>query len=277
MHKSVFIAAAVAAGAFPAPASAQPGQAGQEVEREAADRSGPKWRLYVYSGASFSTRDRDELGRTNYYRVPVGARLTKGPFRLSASIPYVIVDGPGSLIGDDEGDEIGDPLIADDGSRSGWGDLRLTGRYRLPKETLAGFELDLMGSVKLPTASRKERLGTGEVDYALGAELSRDIGGIEPFVSGQYRINGDRPDLDYRNTVAASAGFGARLSRRTRARLEYNYAQSRIRGNSAIHSVGAGVTTRLSRRLSFSGTGSVGLSERAPDFSLRSTLTWRAF
>lgn len=261
--------------AQPARAQAQDPWAGKAAERrQASDRAVPDWRLYLSSGASFATRD-DELGRTNYYRIPLGARLSKGRFRLSATIPYVMVRGPGSLIGD--GDEIGGIPVTNDRKRSGLGDLRLTARYRLPKSALGGFELDLMGRVKVPTASRKERLGTGEVDYALGAEVSRDLGRFEPFVSAQYRLNGDRPDFDYRNTVATSVGTGVRLNRRTRASFSYDYSQSRIRGHSGFHSLDAGVSTRLSSRASWSASGSVGLSRRAPDFGVRSTITWRAF
>lgn len=267
---------AIAIGPLARPAQAQDQWSGKAAERrQATDRSGPDWRLYLSSGASFVTRDRDDLGRTNYYRIPLGARLSKGRFRLSATIPYVVVRGPGSLIGD--GDEIDDIPAADDRKRSGLGDLRLTARYRLLKSALGGFELDLMGRVKVPTASRKERLGTGEVDYALGAEVSRDVGQFEPFVSAQYRLNGDRPDFDYRNTVATSVGTGVRLNRRTRASFSYDYLQSRIRGNSGFHSLDAGVSTRLSSRASWSTSGSVGLSKRAPDFGVRSTITWRAF
>jgi hypothetical protein len=266
---------AVATAALAQPAHAQDERADRPAERaDTRDRSGPDWRLYLSSGVSYVTRD-GELGRTNYYRVPFGARITKGPFRLSASIPYVIVRGPGSVIGEGE-DEIDDALT-DDGTRKGLGDLRLTARYRLPKSALGGFELDLLGRVKVPTASREKRLGTGEVDYAVGAELSRDVGQLEPFVSAQYRFNGDRPDLDYRNTVAASAGTAVRLGRRTRASVSYDYSQSRIRGRSAISSLGAGLSTRLSKRLSLSGSGSVGLSKRAPDFGLGTSITWRAF
>lgn len=242
--------------------------------RDSRDGSGPDWRLYLSSGVSYATRD-GELGRTDYYRVPLGARITKGPFRLSASIPYVMVNGPGALIGD--GDDDFDDITSDDRTREGLGDLRLTARYRLPKSSLGGFELDLLSRVKVPTASREKRLGTGEFDYALGGELSRDVGQLEPFISAQYRFNGDRPDFDYRNTVAASAGTAFRFSRGARASVSYDYSQSRIKGRSGSHSLDAGISTRLSKRVSLSGSGSIGLSKRAPDFGLGSTITWRAF
>lgn len=276
MKKLACAVCAVVAGAVAQPAVAQDQSAGRRAEREnVRDRRAPETRLYLSSGLSFVTRERDG-DRTNYYRVPLGARVSRGPLRLSATIPYVVVKGPGALVGDGD-DEIDDIPPAADSNRQGWGDLRLTARYRLARSALSGFELDLMGRVKLPTASRAKRLGTGEVDYAVGAELSRDMGAFEPFVSAQYRINGDRPDLDYRNTVGASAGTGFRLSRRTRANVSYDYSQSRIRGRSGFHSLDAGVSTRLSRRLSLSGSGSVGLSKRAPDFGVGSRITWRAF
>lgn len=265
---------ALLVGTLAQPANAQ--EPGRRAERDQArERSGPSWRLYLSGGLSYVTRDREELGRTNYYRFPLGARVSTGPFRLSVTMPYVVVRGPGGLVGD--GDDEIDDIPTNDANRRGWGDLRMTARYRLPRSAWAGFELDLMGRVKLPTASREKRLGTGEVDYALGAELSRDVGRFEPFVSGEYRINGDRPDLDYRNTIAASAGTGIRLSRRTRASLSYDFSQSRIRGRSGFHSIDAGVSTRLSKRLSVSASGEVGVSKRAPDFGLRSTISWRAF
>lgn len=258
-----------------APSAYAQDRSDRSVERQSDDSKESEWRLNLSSGVSYVTRN-GELGRTNYYGLPIGARFTKGPFRLSASIPYVIVKGPGAAVGDDDDEfDVGDPTA--DGTRRGLGDLRLTARYRLPKSALGGFELDLLGRVKVPTGSRDKRLGTGEVDYAIGGELSREVGQLEPFVSAQYRFNGDRPDIDYRNTVAASAGTAVRLGRGLRGNLSYDYTQSRIRGRSASQSLNAGLSTRLSKRLSLSGSGSVGLSERAPDFGLRSTITWRAF
>lgn len=268
----------VLAGVIAQPAVAQDESAGRRAEREQREeRAGPDWRLYLTSGASLSTRDFEDRSRTDYYRIPFAARVTRGPLRVSASIPYLVVNGFGPVVGTGGDDEVEDTPEREEDTRRGWGDLRLTGRYRLPRSALAGFELDLLGRVKLPTASRSQRLGTGEVDFALGGELSRQIGRTEPFASVQYRINGDRPDFDYRNTMAASIGASLRLSRRTRASLSYDYSQSRIRGRSGFQSLDAGVSTRLTNRLFLNASGEVGLSRRASDFGVGATLTWRAF
>lgn len=249
----------------------------RQNENERQNRTADDWRLYLSSGVSFSTRETDDDPRTDYYRFRLGGRVAKGPFRVSATLPYIVVKGPGAVIGPGDDDEIDDLPATEGGTRDGWGDLRLTARYRLPSAALAGFDVDLLGSVKLPTASTGERLGTGEVDYAVGGEISRDLGSVEPFVAARYRINGDRPDQDYRNTVATSVGASMRLSRRTEASLGYDYSQSRIRGRSGVHSVEAGVSTRLSRRLYLSGSASAGLSQRAPDYAVGTTMSWRAF
>lgn len=246
-------------------------------ERSARRSAAPDWRLYLTSGLSYTRRDRADEQGTDYYRIPFAARLTKGPFRVSASLPYLIIDGPGGTLGDEDGPDGDIPGGATGEDRKGFGDLSITGRYRIPDEKLGGFEIDLISRVKLPTASRRKRLGTGEVDFAVGAELSREVGKFEPFVSGQYRINGDQPDRDYRNSVATSVGSSVRLDRRTRASLAWDYTQSRIRGRSGSHMLDGGLTRVLRRGLTLSGDAAVGMSRNAPDFRLGATLTARAF
>ena len=257
------------------PALAQDSRAPHRSQ-ERSDRRAPDWRLYVTSGAGYTRRDGDEEASTDYYRIPLSARLTKGRFRLSASMPYLIVNGPATVTGDDD-DVGGDPAAGERETRKGFGDLSITGRYRIPDDVLGGVDLDLMGRVKLPTASRRTGLGTGEADFAVGAELSRDIGRLEPFLSGQYRINGDPPARTYRNTVATSLGTGIRLGRRTSASLAWDYSQSRIRGRSGSHMLDTGLSTRLNRRLSLGAEAAVGLSKNAPDFRVGATVTARVF
>lgn len=280
MNKLTIAVSAILTGMFAHPAVAQDesGDRGTERENVGNDRRAPKLRLYLSSGFSYATRNGGGTDRTNYYRLPLGAQLSKGPLRVSATIPYIVVRGSGAIVGDgeDDVDDI-DNVPVGDRNRQGWGDLRLTARYRLSKVAQSGFEVDLMGQMKVPTASREKRLGTGEVDYVVGAKLSRDLGRLEPFVSAQYRINGDRPGFNYRNTMATSVGAGFRLSRRTSASLSYDYAQSRIQRGSGFHSLDAGVSTRLSSRVSVRGSAAIGLSDKGTDLQLGSRITWRAF
>lgn len=236
--------------------------------------SDPDWRLYLYSGASYSEGDYGTDTNTETLAIPIGARLRNGNFRLSASIPYLRVEGSPSVIPGD-GEQVVDDLPTARDVREGFGDLSLRARYLVPRLP-GGFQADLLGRVKIPTGSDEERLSTGEFDYGAGIEVSRAIGNIEPFVEAQYRINGDPPDRDYRNTWLASAGTSVRLGR-SRASLSYEYSQSRVRGREAAHSLDGSFATPISRRLLLSTFGSVGLSERASDFSVGAVLTLRAF
>lgn len=269
------LASAVAIAATPAAAQVKSTEKSDRQERKA-ERKGADWHLYLSTGASYSQRDEAGEPRTDYFRIPVSARLSNGRLRFSASTSYIRVKGPADVTGDD--DDGGDtPSSGDSETRKGMGDLNLVTRYLIPDEDLGGFELDLMGRVKVPTASRRKRLGTGEVDYAMGAELSREIGSAEPFVSAQYRLNGDRPDQDYRNTVATSVGSSFRLSRRSRASLAWDYTQSRFSGRSGSHMLDGGISTRLQRGLTLIGDAAVGLSKRAPDFRVGATISAQAF
>lgn len=258
-------------------ASAIVGTAAPALAQGRPDSDTPDWRLYLSSGVSYTQRDEADEPKTHYYRIPVAARLTRGPLRITASMPYLFVDGPSGSLGDDDDDVDDIPSSDDRDSRSGFGDLSITGRYRAINDERSGFGLDLMSRVKVPTASRRKRLGSGEVDYAVGAELSREMGKLEPFVSAQYRFNGDRPDRDYRNTVATSIGSNVRLTRGTRASLAWDFSQSRIRGRSGSHMLDGGITHVLKRGLTLSGDAAVGLSKNAPEFRVGTTLTARVF
>jgi hypothetical protein len=229
----------------------------------------------VSSGAFFTTGDYGGDTRTNSLTVPFGMRLRSGPLRLSATLPYVRIDGSRSVIGGGDGPIIIDPIPQTERTiRKGLGDLSMRGRYRIAPKDWEGVELDLLGRVKLPTGSRRQRLSTGEVDYAVGGELSYSRGRVQPFAELQYRINGDRPDRDYRNNFASSIGASTRAGRGV-ANLSYDYSGSRIRGRAGAHSLNGGLSFPVAQKLSLGGFGSVGLSQRAEDFSIGSVLTVR--
>lgn len=242
-------------------------------------RNRPDWRLYLSSGAFYSTGDYGTDVRTRSITAPFTARVSKGPLRLSATLPFHHIRGSRRIIGGDEG-----PIIIDDleetterETRSGFGDVSLRARYRLEPKSWKGVELDLLGRVKLPTGSERKRLSTGETDFGIGGELSYTRGRVDPFVAVQYRINGDRPDREYRNTWATSVGASTRLGRRVNASLSYDYSGSRVPGRSGSHSIDGSLSTRLGSRIFLSGFGSVGLSRRADDFTVGSVVTLRAF
>jgi hypothetical protein len=286
-HLVLFSAAVVASQPLFAQSSETANTRVQREEERAGDRQGSAdrpqrrspWRLYGSTGAFYSTGTFGTETRTNSLVVPFTLRATRGPLRLSASMPFIRIRGSREVIvGDDDGPIVGEPdTTTERDTRSGFGDLNLRARYRIAPKSWKGVELDLLGRVKLPTGSERKGLSTGEVDYAVGGELSYTRGRVEPFAEVQYRINGDRPGTNYRNSIRTSVGASTRVARGVNGSLSYDYSQSRIRGRGAAHSLDGSLSTRLSRRLTLSGFGSVGLSKRADDFSVGSTVTARIF
>jgi len=149
--------------------------------------------------------------------IPTSVRVTTGRFQFSATLPYVRIDAPGNVVGG--GGVLGLPILIDPNQtatrtrREGLGDLKLGAAYTVPS-TIVG--LSLLGQVKLPTASNVDNLGTGETDYSLGAELSKRLGGVIPFIGVSYTIPGVPKGYDLRNSLSLRGGIATMLSPQVR-------------------------------------------------------------
>lgn len=198
---------------------------------------------------------------------PVTARFSTGRIQLSATLPYVRVDAPGNVVAGGAG-LLGVPIIVDPSQpatrdrREGLGDLKLGAAWSVPNSL---FDLTLLGQVKLPTASAHKRLGTGETDYMVGAEVARRFGSLTPFAGLSYTLPGDPSGYELRNSLSARAGLAAALSQRVRGYVSYSYAQSLSRLVANQQQVTTGINAGLSNRLTLGLYGSAGLSEGAPD------------
>jgi hypothetical protein len=176
------------------------------------------------------------------------------------------IDAPGNAIGG--GGLFGLPIIIDPTQpatrerREGMGDLLLGAVYTLPSQNIG---LSFSGQAKIPTASAAKRLGTGKVDYAVGAELSKRIGRVTPFVGVSYSLPGDPDGYELRNNLSARMGVAMHISSTVRGQISYNYAQSASSLVPDEQQLSSSLHTNLSNRLSLGLYGSAGLSEGAPD------------
>lgn len=217
-----------------------------------------------YQQGEYGTGERIET-----LSVQNGLRVTTGRVTLSASLPWQRIEGPGNAVGG--GGLLGLPIVVDPTrpatrtARSGIGDARLGAAYAIPQGRLGGVGLALTGQVKLPTASREKGLGTGETDYAVGAEASTTLGGVTPFASVAYTMPGDPEGFELRNGLSARAGVAAPLSNGVRGHVAYGYAQSLSPLVPDEQQIGAGLNAAVGNRLSVGVYGSAGLSEGSPD------------
>lgn len=211
--------------------------------------------------------------------IPTNLRISTGRFQFSATLPYVRIDAPGNVVGGGGG-VLGLPIIIDPNQpatrnrREGLGDLKLGAAYTVPTSAI---DLVLSGQVKVPTASQQKGLGTGEVDYSVGAEVSKSFGIVSPFVGVSYTIPGDPKGYDLRNSFSARGGIAAMLGSRVRGYVSYGYAQSLSRLVPNERQISTGINAGLSNRLSLGLFGTAGLSQGAPDLGAGLQLGVRLF
>jgi hypothetical protein len=211
------------------------------------------------------------LRRTPCVGGEVAARFKTGNLRLSATIPYIRINGANVVSGD------GGPIVIDPNAprvtRDGIGDLTLGANYAIPEEKL-GFGLDLGGRVKLPVAETD--LGTGKTDFSVSAEVSKTFGTVTPFVQGGYRWMGDPATIDLNNVFFASAGASVALGKSVLL-VSYDYRQATTNLIDDSQELFGAFSAPLGKRLNFTLYGSAGLSEGAPDYGAGAMLTLKAF
>lgn len=224
--------------------------------------------LSITTGVDYSSGDYGTGIDTNILVVPVSARVSTGDLRFSASIPYIRIDGAGSIVGGDGGPIVVDPDTPSS-KRSGIGDLTLGMNYAIPEDRI-GLGIDFGARLKLPTA--KDGLGTGKTDVSFSGELSRTFGTITPFVQAGYRIMGDPEGVDLDNVLFGSAGASVSLGRSV-VLASYDYRQATTDLVEDSQEVFGAVSTPLSKALNLTFYGSAGLSDGAPDYGIGAMVT----
>lgn len=163
-----------------------------------------------------------------YVPASVGYRSERWGMRLT--VPWVSVDGPGTII-----DGSGGFIVGQDEQRSGLGDVTLAATlYDVVRIDTARFHLDLGAKVKFGTASTARGLGTGENDFTIQTDLLKTFDRMALFASVGYRLRGDPPGTDLRNTGFGIVGGDIRIAGRTRIGLMYDHRPSAIAGEDAL-------------------------------------------
>ncbi len=236
--------------------------------------------LSFTTGADTSQGDYGAFSPTNILVVPFSLRARSGPFRLSATIPYLRIDGPAGIVaagGGESGPIIINPSLPMPREvRKGLGDLNLGATWSLPSGLPGGVEVDLSARVKLPTSARRKALGTGKTDFTVMAEASRPVGIVTPFVSLGYRMPGDTEGSRLRNIVTASVGASVPVGDLV-AIVSYDYSGASSRLSRDSHGVFAALSGPIGKRLSLTTYGTVGISEGAPDYGLGVLVSVRIF
>ncbi len=183
---------------------------------EAAAGTSPAHQLKLSLAYHFSSGDYGYSENTEIGYVPLTARLDVERWRVQATIPYLSISGPAGFVEGPAG-----PIATTSGTSDGLGDILVRCSYVLVRAPdpfsekgsgavsdhgswIPGVELG--GTVKFPTASESDGLGTGEFDFGLESGLWWTYGKVTPFGAVGYRFRGSPPGSHLRDVLLASVG-----------------------------------------------------------------------
>jgi hypothetical protein len=231
-----------------------------------AQEDGAQNSLSVTTGVDFSSGDYGTDQTTDILVVPFSVRYAAGDWRFNATLPYLQIDGASSVVGGGGGPIVIDP-DAPPSRRDGLGDVFLGATYSALREETAGLNLDVGAAIKVPTASREDGLGTGEVDYSVSADVSKSFGDVIPFVTLGYRVPGEPVGIDLKSSMSASAGATVIVGANV-VILSYDYRQSSSALVDDAQDLFGAFSGPWGEDLNWTVYGSAGLSEGSPDFGV---------
>ncbi|AKM10484.1 hypothetical protein [Croceicoccus naphthovorans] len=224
-------------------------------------------------GADYSSGDYGDVEDTTMLAIPVGVKFQGDNVWFRASVPYVRVDGPDGVIPGEGGVSPGNGNgnggggsgedIVDTNVRSGVGDVNLAAGYTLPVGDRTWF--DLIGKVKLPTASKSKFLGTGTTDYTLMGELLHSFGGVSVAVNGGRRFNGSNDLYPLNDVWQAGGGIYGKAGEQLTLGLGYEWREGALDTSPNRSEVTGSATYKVSPGLLLQGYGYTGLSDGSPD------------
>lgn len=212
------------------------------------------------TGADYSIGSYGAASDTRVWSLPVEAKLRSGNFRISASLPYVSIKGPGRVVG---GVVVFDPASTTPVNSSGIGDLSIASGYLLNRESGALPAFELGGTVKIPTASAQ--IGTGEIDYSVQMSAFKTVApGAMLFGSVGYSWLGSPAAYQLNNGITATGGINFKPSSQTDLGASVSYREPVATGLQSQAVVAPYLTQRVSNRFGITLYGMAGLNKASP-------------
>lgn len=211
------------------------------------------WDWQVRSSMSFYTGNYGSATDADMVFLTAGVKRYFPSGDISASVPFIGLRNSGE----------------DTSTEMGLGDVIFKGKYYLVPQ--AGFRpgLDIVGKIKLPTASESQDLGTGEFDAGVGIESSYELkNGHLLFADAEYTLIGDSPGYDYDNRVVLDVGYGYPWSDDTLVSVFVEHRSAIVRSSEDSRSIMLFVDHRLLRNVHADLLVELGLSDGAADLGM---------
>ena len=217
--------------------------------------------VQVGTGVDYSSGDYGNAEDTKILSVPFSLKVKKDAFFVRASIPYLHVKGPGSVVAGDGGPVPGGTAGAVT-SNDGIGDLSLSAGYTLDVTDSTYF--DIIGRVKIPTASESKNLGTGTTDFTAEAAITHQFGELSLSARGGRRFNGSSTRFPLRDVWQAGAGAYYQAGDMMLG-LDYDWREGSLSTASDRSEVTGSVTYKVTSAVRIQGYGYTGFTDGSPN------------
>lgn len=220
------------------------------------------------TGFDYSRGDYGFATDTEVSSVPLNLVHERGPWLLSASLSWLNVKGPATIVG---GGGAPRPTTA---SESGLGDLYGGATYQFG--TVGGVvDMSATARVKLPTADEDRGLGTGEADYYAEVTFFRTFSSVTPFVTVGYRVLGYNSTYGLRDGAYATGGAHFRLSTATVVSALVAWRRPIIAGGEDAREGMLMVSHDFAERWRVTAYALKGFTDASPDFGTGLAASWR--
>lgn len=218
---------------------------------------------YLYSGIRFQAQD---------YYLSLNIPLVYNSSGSFAKIGNMYIPNDNGGGGSIPSSGIHGKMMRDNNMSSmkfGIGDMYLYSSYNLLSTQNSYLGLSLDGFIKFPTASQSLNTGTGKIDFSIASSAKKIIGTFSFFVQAGYLFLGNAGDSNVNNPFTFSTGIGNNFGNGNHLLLlEYDSHSTVIVGYSSPKQLSLGYTYLINSKLSYMMTGSAGLNNASPDYSV---------
>jgi hypothetical protein len=198
--------------------------------------------------------------------VPFTLKWESSRFQLRATVPYIRIDGPGSVLGGPEGGIVIGPATGPAVTESGIGDVIVAATYNLYPGTGTDRPfVELTAKAKMPTADETRGLGTGEADYTIQADIFRVFGNVTPFAMIGYRFRGDPTGLPLEDGIVTSGGLSIKVSDSVSFGASYDYREAATLLGNSVSELSPFVTVKAGTNWSLNAYGVLGFTDGSPN------------
>ena len=186
-------------------------------------------------------------------------------------MPWLYINGPGSVVGGGDGGVItdgSDPIDA-----SGLGDIWTEVAYAVEAVPEEWFYLDVIGKVKFPTADDHEGLGTGAFDYTLQFDFFKPMGKFSPMGTVAYKVKGDPSGSNLDNVIYLSLGGDYRINETVNFGASLDFQQASTSSSDDALEIFSYLGLKSTESTLLTLYGYAGLTDGSPDVG--GGLQWR--